>query len=168
MTAEIFITVGAAFYSPQISELTKTQAFSISPVDNPYFFWLVPVKLHFEAYARKFIFIQCYPIRLWQLFMLIYLIIDILLFSMYQPVIKVHNIYKFDQCLYFQWEQNQDPADDRILQHSTDFPLIWQWSHQQHPNYPINLDSCSSTMIQPTCIYPIYKRLWQLRTESSI
>lgn len=64
MAPEIFVTVGAAFYSPQISELTKTQAFSVSPVDNLYFFSLVPVKLLFEAYARKFILVQCYPVRL--------------------------------------------------------------------------------------------------------
>lgn len=58
MTPEIFITAGVAVYSPQIFEPTKTQAFSINSADNLHLSQPVPVKMHFETYARK-----CIPIQ---------------------------------------------------------------------------------------------------------
>lgn len=82
MTPEIFITAGVAVYSPQIFEPTKTQAFSINSADNLHLSQPVPVKMHFETYARKCIPIQWYPIRLWQLIVLIYSIIDSIFFDM--------------------------------------------------------------------------------------
>lgn len=131
ITPEIFMTAGVAVYSPQIFEPTKSQAFSTKSADNLHLSQPVPVKMHFGAYARTFISIQCYPIRLWQLIVLIYLIIEGIFFGMDWLVYK--NSWHIQIWLVFplfSMRMKSGPQQEMESFGTVHISSNWQWSYQ--------------------------------------